>query len=213
MEPVPAERVDWPAAVAGRTITGSAVVHLADRNVLPLTWASQGGHSHPHPTMLGSFLDHPDQKFATLIHPHKEVVSTQGSMVVIFESVPMMPGQMLKVKIQDYAKVHLYMQRLFDEGSDLAGAKVVEEQQAFAEQGVGLVVVEHPAVLVAWQVAVVGLVVLPAVYYQQGYMAQLAVAHPHQTTILLPEGCFPHLGTHAQFVCGQDFYCLDNVET
>ena len=66
------------------------------------------------------------------------------------------------------------------------------------------------------QVVVAGPVVpaaLLAVYYQRGYMAQLVVAHPHQTTIHLPEECFPHLGTHTQFVCGQDFYCLDNVET
>ena len=82
-------------------------------------------------------------------------------------------------------------------------------------------VVEHPVVLAALeaveeQVVVAGPVVpaaLPAVYYQQDYMAQLVVAHSHQTTIHLPEGCFPHLGTHAQFMCGQDFYCLDNVET
>ena len=113
------------------------------------------------------------------------------------------------------------MQGPFDEGSVLAQARVVEEQQAFAVLGVGLVVAERPVILTPLeaaeeQVVVVGPVVpvaLPAVYYQQGYTAQLAVAHPHQTTIHLPEGCFPHLGTHAQFVCGQDFCCLDNVET
>ena len=113
------------------------------------------------------------------------------------------------------------MQGPFDEGSVLAQARVVEEQQAFAVLGVGLVVAERPVILTPLeaaeeQVVVVGPVVpvaLPAVYYQQGYTAQLAVAHPHQTTIHLLEGCFPHLGTHAQFVCGQDFCCLDNVET
>ena len=76
--------------------------------------------------------------------------------------------------MQDYAKAHLCTQYLLVEGSDLAEAKVVEKQQAFAEQGVGSVVEERPVVLVALQVVVAGLVVpaaLPAEYYQQVYSA------------------------------------------
>ena len=163
----------------------------------------------------------------------------QYSMVAVLGSVPMFADQILKLKNLDHAKEHLYMQGPFDEGSTLVEARVIEEQQAFAVLGVGLVVVERPVILAALeaaeeqvvverpvilaaleaaeeQVVVAGPVVpvaLPAVYYQQGYTAQLAVAHPHQTTIHLLEGCFPHLGIHAQFMCGQDFYCLDNVET
>jgi hypothetical protein len=96
------------------------------------------------------------------------------------------------------------------------------ETICYYAKGVGLVVVERPVVLAALeaaevrQVAVAGPVVLaalPAVYYQRGYTAQLAVAHPHQTTIHLPEGCLTHSGTHARFVCGQDFCCLGIVET
>ena len=79
------------------------------------------------------------------------------------------------------------MQNPFVEGSTLAEAKVVEEEQAFAVLGVGLVVVERAVLLAALEAAeeqevVAGPVVpaaLPAVYYQRGYMAQLAVAHPH----------------------------------
>ena len=79
-------------------------------------------------------------------------------------------GQNLEEQMQDYAKAHLCTQYLFVEGSDLAEAKVVEKQQAFAEQGVGQMVVGRLAVLVARQVAVAGLVVpaaLPAEHYQQ----------------------------------------------
>ena len=83
-------------------------------------------------------------------------------------------------------------------------------------------VVERPVVLAALeaaevrQVVVAGLEVpaaLPAVYFQRGYTAQLAVAHPHQTTIHLLEGCCSHSGTHTRYVCGQDFCCLGIVET
>ena len=88
--------VDWPAAVAGRTIAGSAVVHLVDRNDLPLIWASQGGHSHCHPTMLGSSLNHIRQM--TLADSQKKSVFVRHSMVAVFESVPMSADHFLKVK-------------------------------------------------------------------------------------------------------------------
>ena len=120
-------------AVAGRTITGSAVVHLADRSVLHLTWACQGGHLRHHLTKSGLSLDHPDQMFATTVHSHKEAVSVGDSMAAFFRLFPMIVGQILVEQMQDHAKVHLYMQNLFVEESDLAEAKVVEKQQAFAE--------------------------------------------------------------------------------
>ena len=86
--------------------------------------------------------------------------------------------------------------------------------------GVGWEVVGRPAApavrQVARQVAVAGLLVpaaRPAERYQLERWAYMADMHPHQNILHLPEGCFPHLGTHAQYVCGHDFYCLDNMGT
>ena len=89
--------------------------------------------------------------------------------------------------------------------------------QAIAHaMGVGYEVVGSPVVLAALQVAAAGLLVpaaRPAERYQLEHWAYMAYMHPHQTILHLPEGCCPHLGTHTQYVCGHDFYCLDNMGT
>ena len=87
----------------------------------------------------------------------------------------------------------------------------VAMQAIYHAMGVGVVVVGRlavPAVPVATAVlaAVVGLVVLVAQlaeHFQQECWAALALAHPHQTILHLPEVCCPHLGTHAQYEIGR----------
>ena len=115
-------------------------------------------------------MDHPDQRIATTAHSGKEVVPVGDSIVATFGLFPMFVDQILEEQTQDYARAHLCMQYLFVEESDLAQATVVEKQQAFAERGVGQMVVGRLAVLAALQVAVAGLVVpaaLPVEHYQQ----------------------------------------------